>query len=155
MEPIDRREAAWTEFQKVWGELLESLQTPGSAILVEGERDRDSLLRLGVRAPIHLVHRGQSLSQLSHGLEGQVRRLIVLTDWDRSGGQLAQRVRELLEAGPVTVDLEFRRRVARALRGELVHVEGLAGWAQRLAERHAGSLEQLWDPEPVTRRPTG
>jgi len=155
VEPVDRRDAAWEEFQRLWRQLLEELAVPGTAVLVEGERDRRSIERLGVRSPIHLVHRGQPLSHLAHDLARKTARLIVLTDWDRAGGQFAQKVRELLAAGPVEVDLEFRRRLARALRGEVVHVEGMAGWARRLAEREGQPLERLWDPDAGTRPPTG
>jgi 5S rRNA maturation endonuclease (ribonuclease M5) len=69
--------------------------------------------------------------------------VIVLTDWDREGGQLARRLREFLDAEQVPLDLEYRRRLARVLRGELAQVEGLYGWARRLAERQGRSLEQL------------
>lgn len=155
MEPVDRREAAWKEFQEIWRELLDDLETPGTAVLVEGERDRRSITRLGVRAPVHLVHQGQSLAELAGSLGRETRRLVVLTDWDRSGGQFARKVRDLLGPAPVEVDLDIRRRLAHALRGEVVHVEGLAGWAVRLSERHGLSLDRLLDPEVGIRPPTG
>jgi 5S rRNA maturation endonuclease (ribonuclease M5) len=68
-----------------------------------------------------------------------------MTDWDTEGGHLAQRLREFLEADRPRLDLEYRRRIARIVRGELVHVEGLHGWARRLAERQGLVLDDLLD----------
>ncbi|MCI4344563.1 MAG: hypothetical protein L3J87_02935, partial [Thermoplasmata archaeon] len=69
--------------------------------------------------------------------------VVVLTDWDTEGGHLAQKLREFLEAERLTFDLDFRRRLARVLRGEVAHVEGLAGWARRTAEREGAPLDHF------------
>ena len=97
------------------------------------------------------MHRGATLSATAQRLVLEGRPVIVLTDWDGEGGQLARRLKEFLEAERVPLDLDFRRRFARVLRGELVHVEGLYGWARRLAERQGGTLEARLAP-PVTGR---
>ncbi len=141
----DRRQI-WPEFLDVWEELCLESARFGTTVVVEGERDRRSLRRLGLPGPIVLVHHGRSLSGLAQELGQRGHRLIVLTDWDGEGGHLAQRLRELLAHGPVEVDLEFRRRLATLLKGELVHVEGLAGWARRTAELAGGPLEHFLRP---------
>ena len=82
------------------------------------------------------------MSELAHDLGRRGRRVILMTDWDSEGGVLARRLKELLEAGDARVDLEYRRRFARVLRGEVVHVEGLAGWARRTAEGEGATLEE-------------
>ncbi len=129
------------EFLDLWGRLRsESLRT-GTVVVVEGERDRRSLRRLGLAGPIVLVHRGDSLAATAHRLARLSRRVIVLTDWDGEGGHLAHRLKEFLESEPLELDLDYRRRFARILRGELVHVEGLHGWAQRLAEKQGAPLD--------------
>jgi 5S rRNA maturation endonuclease (ribonuclease M5) len=69
---------------------------------------------------------------------------VVLTDWDTEGGHLAQRVREFLTADAVGVDLEYRRKLAKALRSEVVHVEGLHGWARRTAEAEGLALDEAF-----------
>jgi 5S rRNA maturation endonuclease (ribonuclease M5) len=155
VETVDRRVEAWDEFRELWRELLDAVNDGGGSVLVEGPKDRLSVRALGMRAPVHEVNQGQPISEIAHRLERTGGRLIVLTDWDRAGGRLAQKVKEQLAEGPVRVDLEFRRRLARALRGEVVHVEGLAGWARRLAESDGATLEELWDEDAATRRPTG
>jgi 5S rRNA maturation endonuclease (ribonuclease M5) len=141
-------EAAFEEFLELWEKFLRDADAPGTVTLVEGERDRRSLRRLGTTGTIVLVHRGRSLSETARALADS-RRVIVMTDWDTEGGHLAQRLKEHLEAETVGLDLEYRRRLARLLRGELVHVEGLYGWARRIAERQRRPLEfALADDEP-------
>lgn len=140
------REEAWPEFLELWEALCTESARPGTTVVVEGERDRTSLRRLGVAGPIELLHHGQRMSRVAEELTRGARRLIVLTDWDREGGHLAQRLSELMEAGPTAVDLEFRRRLSRLLRSEVVHVEGLAGWARRTAESIGAPLEHFLRP---------
>lgn len=137
------RDVSWDEFYRLWTEFLEETEAPGTVVVVEGERDKEALRRLGVRAAIALVHGGQTLGRLAESLAGADGRVVVLTDWDTEGGHLAQRLREFLGHGDIELDLDFRRRLARAVRGEIVHVEGLAGWARRLADREGTSIEVL------------
>jgi 5S rRNA maturation endonuclease (ribonuclease M5) len=133
------------EFLALWQRLRSESAEPGTVVVVEGDRDRTALRRLGIDGVIVTVHRGRTLSGTAHALVGSGRRVIVLTDWDPEGGTLARRLREFLEAERLSLDLEYRRRLARVVRGELVHVEGLYGWARRLAERTGHPLEELLD----------
>jgi 5S rRNA maturation endonuclease (ribonuclease M5) len=142
MGALSGRESAWPEFLKLWAELLEAGRSPTTVIVVEGERDRASLAKLGIEGRILILHRGQPLGAVAHALAQDARRVVVLTDWDSKGGRLAQRLREFLEATPAELDLDLRRRLARVLRGELVHVEGIAGWARRTAEQLNVPLDQ-------------
>lgn len=145
---------ALEEFLELWGKLRSASEEEGAVLVVEGERDRRAVRRLGLKGPVVLVHRGASIAATAQHLLEHRRRVIVLTDWDREGGTLARRLKEFLEAGDVPLDLDYRRRLARILRGELVHVEGLYGWARRLVERDGGSLEHALgaaDGPPGTR----
>ncbi len=144
-------EVAFDGFVELWEKLLRDAAEPGTVTVVEGERDRRSLRRLGLSGAVTVVHRGRPLSGTAHAL-AQARRVILLTDWDTEGGHLAQRLKEYLEAESVALDLDYRRRFARLLRGELVHVEGLYGWARRSAERARRSLEFLAD-DPIVGGP--
>lgn len=145
---MERRAEAWEEFRRLWETFLTCANDPDSITVVEGERDRGSLRRLGVSGHVALFHSGRGLSQLTRTLSRPGQRVIVLTDWDREGGNLAHRLDELLAAEGVRADTDFRRRLARALRGEVVHVEGLAGWARRGAERAGAPLDH-WFREPA------
>ena len=141
------------EFWDLWTRVLAESRRSGTVFVVEGERDRRSLRRLGLAGPIVLVHRGRTLSETAQHLAASARRVVILTDWDTEGGHLAQRLKEFLGEGRAGPDLELRRRLARVLRGELVHVEGLYGWANHTAEKAHRSLAQLLesaevDPDP-------
>jgi 5S rRNA maturation endonuclease (ribonuclease M5) len=136
-----KRSDAWEEFLEVWEQFRVAANDPSSVIVVEGERDRRSLRRLGVTGQVVLLHSGRGFSQLTRSLSGPGHRIVVLTDWDREGGHLAHRLSELLAAEGALVDGETRRRLARVLRGEVVHVEGLAGWARRMAENAGAPLD--------------
>jgi len=149
MAPGSRDREPFDEFLRLWEDLCLASAQPRTTVVVEGERDRASLRSLGLPGPIALVHRGLPLAGVAEELGRTARHLIVLTDWDTEGGHFAQRLAELLEAGPVKVDLEFRRRLARVLRGELVHVEGLHGWARRSAEAHGAPLDHFLRPARV------
>jgi 5S rRNA maturation endonuclease (ribonuclease M5) len=138
VDPLD-------EFLRLWRELRTESEVEGTVIVVEGERDLRSLRRLGITGRVAMVHQGRTLSGTAHDLVGAARRVIVLTDWDAEGGHLARRLKEFLEADRPSLDLEYRRRLARIVRGELVHVEGLYGWARRLAERSGTPLDDRLD----------
>jgi len=136
------RQAAWPEFLGLWAELLEASRSPSTVIVVEGERDRAALARLSIDGHVLVLHRGERVSDVAHRLARSAKRVIVLTDWDAEGGRLAQKLKGFLEAMPVELDLDLRRRLAHTLRGELVHVEGIAGWARRTAELERVPLDQ-------------
>lgn len=148
------RHVAFTDFWRVWRELLRSVERPGAGVLVEGIRDRRSLRELGVGAPVVLVHRGRDLGEVAREVAATLGGVVILTDWDPSGSFLAGRLRALLVEGRREVDLDLRRRIGRALRGEVIHVEGLAGWARRRAAEEGFSLEE-WVDDPERPLPTG
>ena len=136
--PLDRFEA----FLQFWARLGLEARSPGTVILVEGERDRASLRRLGIDGDIETLHSGRTLADRIRELGDRHRRVIVLTDWDRQGGRLARRLGEYAPGGRPTIDLGRRRELASLLRNEVVHVEGLATWARRYAETFHRSLEE-------------
>ena len=156
---VNERERAelWESFADLLDRLRAEGETPGTVIAVEGTRDRAALRRLGLGPAVMLVHRGRSMSRWVHELGPSTRRVVVLTDWDRAGGELAARLRDHLRASHVDCDLELRRRLAVLLHGELVHVEGLFGWARRMAESLGRPLEDAVarGPSGPARRPTG
>jgi len=136
-------DTAFAEFLELWKKLLADSLVPGTVVVVEGERDRRALRGLGIAGPIVAVHAGRPLSGTAERLTSQSRRVILLTDWDSEGGRLAHRLKEFLAPEPLQLDLDYRRRLARTLRGELAHVEGLSGWARRNADRRKESIEVL------------
>jgi 5S rRNA maturation endonuclease (ribonuclease M5) len=134
---------AWPEFLKLWERVRSESEQPGTVVVVEGERDRTALRRLGVRGPIALVHRGQRMGALAQALASEWRRVVVLTDWDGEGGQIAHRLVTFLESGALEFDVDLRRRLALILKGEVRHVEGLYSWARRTAESAGAPLDHF------------
>lgn len=136
----EARRDPWPEFLRLWSALLEEVNEGERLLLVEGEKDRTSVRRLGVRGEVVLVHHGASLSELSEKVARTRQSVTILTDWDTEGGHLAQRLKELLRGAP-RIDFETRRRLGILLRGEVTHVEGLFRWARRTAEEEGAPLD--------------
>lgn len=84
-------------------------------VVVEGTRDLSALDWLGVGGLHITVHRGQPLHALVEELAACPTPVVLLVDWDRTGGRLVQRLLDGLQAR-VQVDAECRRRLAAATR---------------------------------------
>jgi 5S rRNA maturation endonuclease (ribonuclease M5) len=95
-----------------------------------------------VLAPVRVVHSGVRLADVAATLGASCRRVVILTDWDAAGGRLARRLRDLLGDGRLDVDLEVRRELARALRGEVAHVEGLRTWVGHRLEAQGRTIDE-------------
>ncbi|MCI0496898.1 MAG: topoisomerase [Thermoplasmata archaeon] len=108
---------------RVLDDLVEASRS--SPVLVEGDRDVVALRSLGVEGEVLVINRGVSLVQLADEVARHHRAVVLLTDWDRKGGILARRLRELLEILSVRVDIDIRRRLARLSHGEVRTVEAL------------------------------
>lgn len=156
MPPPPPVHPAFERFVVLWQRLLTEEDDGRSVIVVEGERDRLSIRRLGWSGPVVAVHAGRTLSRTAQELVDLRGKAIVLTDWDTEGGHLAHRLKEFLEAEQIDLDLGYRQQLSRLLRGELVHVEGLYGWARRQAEAEGLAIEWLVDAaeRPGARPPT-
>jgi 5S rRNA maturation endonuclease (ribonuclease M5) len=103
---------------------------------VEGLRDRRTLVRLGFTGPIELLNRGWSVDDvLVYLVDTYGRRhvddngptIIVLMDWDRTGGRLQTTCRRNLESLDVSFDESLHRTLLRCLKPETKTVEGISG----------------------------
>lgn len=91
----------------------------GAAVIVEGRRDKEALEQLGVGGKHLLVHTGMTLeARIDQIAEEAGRaawpRVILLTDWDRTGGRLRHRLERGL-IGRVPLDTTFMRSLGQAL----------------------------------------
>ena len=111
---------------------LENEHTP---VLVEGVRDEQALRRLGLEGEVIVYNAGRPLGELADHLARMHKRLIVLLDWDRTGGHLTRRLTEHLHA-QLELDLSYRKEFA--IVSQVKSVEDLPA-AMSLIEDRAGT----------------
>ncbi len=116
--------------ERVLDELRE--REEGVVIIVEGDRDVASLEALGVPQPIVKLNLGVSLLNLCEELARSYDGFIILTDWDRKGGQLARHLERHFRAIGARVDLDTRRRLKHSLPYQIHDIESLHGHVSRL-----------------------
>ena len=80
-------------------------------VVIEGNRDRAALEWLGIGGLHITVHQGDPLHRLMEDLAVAAPPVVLLVDWDRTGGRLLKRLEEGLR-GRVQVDLDCRRRLS-------------------------------------------
>ncbi len=119
-------------------ELIASLieaSAEGAAIIVEGIRDECSLRDLGVKGPIVRAARRPAL-EVAEEAARDFKEIVILTDWDRAGEELAKKMELHLQGTVARVDLETRERLKRMVRREIKDVESLSRFVERVrAER--------------------
>ncbi len=108
---------------------------PDCPILIEGMRDEKALRMLGFTGVVERVNRGWDRSRLvaylhdSYGTRNLVDKgpaLILLMDWDRTGGRLQTALRERLMALDMPVDEDLRTVLLRVMKPEARTIEALA-----------------------------
>lgn len=105
----------------------------GAVILVEGRRDREALAKLGITGEIVMTsHR--SLLNLSESLARSKKDIIILTDWDERGEEVARQISLYMEADGVRPDNNIRCSLRGLLKKEITEVENLYGYVENLKE---------------------
>ncbi|HSD57698.1 MAG TPA: toprim domain-containing protein [Methanotrichaceae archaeon] len=105
----------------------------GAAIIVEGMRDERALRSLGVSGPVIMASRRPAL-ELAEDAARKYREIIVLTDWDLKGDEMAQKIEQHLRCTGAHVDLEIRSRLKKLVRKEIKDVESLGLYVERMRE---------------------
>ncbi len=82
-------------------------------VVVEGSHDLAALDWLGIGGMHVVVHQGKSLAHLMEDLVSSPAPIVLLLDWDRTGGRLMRQFVDNLRAR-VATDTECRRRIAAA-----------------------------------------
>jgi len=83
----------------------------GGTVVVEGSRDLSALEWLGIGGTHVALHQGRALHEVMEDLAGMPSPVVLLVDWDRTGGRLVATLEENLRAR-TKVDVECRRRIA-------------------------------------------
>ncbi len=120
--------------------LLERLRSETSSdtlIVVEGEKDVESLRAMGVRSKILAIKScGKSLPDIIDEIgcvEG--REIILLMDFDGHGRELTKRLARSLERMKVKLNLAFWRELSSLLNNDLKDIEGLATYIETLRRK--------------------
>lgn len=111
----------------------ESVHTP---IIVEGRNDRDALRRLGIGGEVFVVNGRHTLFEMCEDISRKHREVIVLTDWDRKGGQICHYLLQGLQSNGVKANDHVRAEMSALSAGEIKDVEGLPNFMERLRSRH-------------------
>lgn len=101
-------------------------------VIVEGVKDRQALRKLGLTGDIVTINKGISLSDFADLVSERYDEVIILSDWDRRGGSLCRRLKELLK-GRVVYDVRIRQRLSRF--AMIKKVEGLPSWLETIYHR--------------------
>jgi 5S rRNA maturation endonuclease (ribonuclease M5) len=145
-------EERWHKAAQALSQARQRNRDADAAVLVEGRKDRTALERLGFTGPIEVLNRGWPVDDvLVHLVEHYGRTsevdngpsLVLLMDWDRTGGRLQAQCRRNLESLDVRFDESLRSTLVVCLKPETRVVEGLSGLAEVLRP-----LVDLYDPMP-------
>jgi 5S rRNA maturation endonuclease (ribonuclease M5) len=103
----------------------------GAAIIVEGRRDEMALRSLGVVGPVIMASRRPALN-LAEELAKSYSEIILLTDWDRKGDEMANTIEQHLRCTSSRTDLEIRSRLKKLVKKEIKDVESLGIYVERM-----------------------
>jgi len=132
------------ELERTIEELIE--ENERFPAIVEGDKDIAGLRTLGLGGEVLKVNVGMSLVNFASELAKRFTRVIILTDWDRTGGTIARRLTTYLEGESVEWDLEYRRRFARIARGEVRTIEALPALLANVRRRAGERLDPaVWE----------
>lgn len=120
------------EIQAVLDELAS--RGPDSVILVEGMRDRGALAILGVRGEMVQVQSADGVLGVAERLSREGKKAIIMTDWDRKGGQLSRLPRNALASNSVPFDDRLRQRLVFVARQDIKDVQSLPSLYSRLVQ---------------------
>lgn len=103
----------------------------GAIIIVEGKRDILSLKRLGIEGDFELATR-DSLFNFSERIAELGREVIILTDWDRRGDLLAEKLSEYFENFGLKPELQIRNKLKLISQKEIKDIESLYNYVSKL-----------------------
>ena len=94
-------------------------------LIVEGKKDITSLSNLGISGDFFAMQSGGGPIRAGEYVASRGGRSVVLTDWDRKGDGLAERLEEVLARNPADTDFSVRSRLRHLTRMYIKDVESL------------------------------
>ncbi len=137
-----RDHAEHVDYEKTLEDIQEALELlasqPNIPIIVEGRKDVRALRELGIEGIVIVLNDGNSIIDTCTNLSKEHKKAIILTDWDRKGGQLARLLMEALEANDMRYDNDIRATISRLSKKEIKDIESLPKYLARLEEMAKG-----------------
>lgn len=118
------------KLEKLVADLVE--RSASEPIIVEGSRDVRALREIGVEGIVRPVNTGVGIINFCEALAAEHDKFIILTDWDRKGGQIAHRLEIGFESVDVRYDTQIRAKMAMLSKKEIKDVESLPSYLDRL-----------------------
>ena len=100
---------------------------------MEGRRDQESLRALGIPGPVITASQKPALA-LAEDIARAHREIIVLTDWDEKGEEMALQIEKHLRCSGSRGDVEIRSRLKRLVKKDIKDVESLSRYVERMRE---------------------
>jgi len=104
----------------------------GSTIVVEGQKDRDSLRRMGIKGPIRCLQSSRQNALAFTEDFDHTKRILILTDFDREGTSLAKKLVRSLTGHGLQVNLVLWKRLRELTRSDVRSIEELPKYFERL-----------------------
>ncbi len=120
--------------EELMAALLEASQD-GAAIIVEGRRDLLSLRSLGMPGPVIMASRRPALD-LAEDAARSFSKIILLTDWDEKGEEMARNIERHLRSAGSRPDGEIRSRLKKLVKKEIKDVESLSLYVERMRAQY-------------------
>jgi 5S rRNA maturation endonuclease (ribonuclease M5) len=120
------------EIQQLIDELTDRAMC-GAVLLVEGRRDVEALTRLGISGEIVMTSQ-RSLLTLAEDLASSGKDIIILSDWDERGEEVAKQISLYLEADGARPDKAIRESLKGLLKKDIKDVESLDSFVEKLRE---------------------
>lgn len=130
-EDVMSDEVRLEEILKVLGRLKEL--SADHVILVEGRKDREALAYLGISGDVFQIQSSGGPSVAAEYVESRGGKAVILTDWDRRGGNLAAALRDILGRDNPDIDGSVREDLSRLSRHYIKDVEALDSLVDRLS----------------------
>ena len=123
-------EKSLNDLEKILIDLKEkNIEIP---IIVEGEKDIEALKKLNILGSILSINKGMSLTDFCDYIAKKYDEIIIMTDWDKKGGQLCYKLKNNL-SGRVTCYTDHRKKIAQ--KASIKTVEGLPSWIGTLRKK--------------------
>ncbi|MFW5945515.1 MAG: toprim domain-containing protein [Candidatus Natronoplasma sp.] len=100
-------------------------------IIVEGRKDIEALRSLGIERKIIRIKKGETIFRIIEGLREDHDKVIILTDWDSTGGRLCYKVKKACESNDIRYDVHYRKQMIKFLKKEVKDVESIPTFIKR------------------------